>query len=240
LGSPVISLKSVRKSFDGGKSFAVEDVSLDATEGEFVAIIGGSGSGKTTTLKMINRLVDPDAGEVLVETRAVSAVPAHELRRGIGYVIQGVGLFPHLTIAENIGVTPKLLNWPRETIDARVREMLDLVELPRDYARRYPSALSGGDEPFGALDPITRDSLGQSYRNLHERLNLTTVMITHDVQEALLMADRLAVMAEGRILAQGTPGELSRVANQHVRALLDMPRRQARRVRARLEDPANG
>jgi osmoprotectant transport system ATP-binding protein len=259
---PAISLRGVRKSFDGGASFAVDDVSLEIAAGEFLAIIGGSGSGKTTTLRMINRLIEPDAGEVLIEGRSAFETPAHELRRRMGYVIQGVGLFPHLTIAENIAVTPKLLGWTREQIDARVAELLELVELaPGEYAARMPAALSGGqrqrvgvaralaakphivlmDEPFGALDPLTRDTLTQAYRRLHDLLGVTTVMITHDVQEALLMADRLAVMAEGRLLALGTPQQLAEAdADARVRALLDMPRRQARRVRERLADDARG
>jgi osmoprotectant transport system ATP-binding protein len=259
---PAITLRGVRKSFDGGASFAVDDVSLEIAAGEFLAIIGGSGSGKTTTLRMINRLIEPDAGEVLIEGRSAFETPAHELRRRMGYVIQGVGLFPHLTIAENIAVTPKLLGWTREEIDARVAELLELVELaPGEYAARMPAALSGGqrqrvgvaralaakphivlmDEPFGALDPLTRDTLTQAYRRLHDLLGVTTVMITHDVQEALLMADRLAVMAEGRLLALGAPQQLAEAgADAHVRALLDMPRRQARRVRERLGDDARG
>ena len=259
---PAISLSGVRKSFDGGKTFAVDGVSLDIAPGEFLAIIGGSGSGKTTTLRMINRLIEPDAGEVLIEGRSAFETPAHELRRHMGYVIQGVGLFPHLTIAENIAATPKLLGWLRADIDARVQELLDLVELPpQEFAGRLPAALSGGqrqrvgvaralaakphivlmDEPFGALDPLTRDTLTQAYRNLHDQLGVTSVMITHDVQEALLLADRLAVMAEGRMIAIGTPHELSKSdADPHVRSLLDMPRRQARRVRERLEDDARG
>jgi len=259
---PVISLRGVCKSFDGGRTFAVDDVSFDVGAGEFLAIIGGSGSGKTTTLRMINRLIDPDAGEVLVEGRSVSETPAHELRRHMGYVIQGVGLFPHLTIAENIAVTPKLLGWSREKIDARVIELLDLVELPAaEYAARLPAALSGGqrqrigvaralaakphivlmDEPFGALDPLTRDTLTEAYRKLHDRLGVTSVMITHDIQEALLLADRLAVMADGKLLALGTPPELAQgEVAPSVQALLDMPRRQARRVRERLADRADG
>lgn len=260
--APAISLRGVRKSFDGGKTFAVDDISLDIAAGEFLAIIGGSGSGKTTTLRMINRLIEPDAGEVLIEGQSAFETPAHQLRRHMGYVIQGVGLFPHLTIAENVAVTPKLLGWPRDEIDARVDELLDLVELPAaEYAQRLPGALSGGqrqrigvaralaarphivlmDEPFGALDPLTRDTLTEAYRKLHDRLSVTSVMITHDVQEALLLADRLAVMAEGRLLALGTPQELAQgEVAQHVRDLLEMPRRQARRVRERLADSANG
>jgi osmoprotectant transport system ATP-binding protein len=260
--TPAIALRGVRKSFDGGKTFAVDDVSLDIAPGDFLAIIGGSGSGKTTTLRMINRLIEPEGGDVLIEGESAFTLPAHELRRRMGYVIQGVGLFPHLTIAENIAVTPTLLGWPREEIDARVKELLELVELPAaEYAQRLPAALSGGqsqrvgvaralaakphivlmDEPFGALDPLTRDTLTEAYRKRHDRLGVTSVMITHDVQEALLLADRLAVMAEGKLLALGTPQELAASgAEPHVRDLLEMPRRQARRVRERLADDARG
>ncbi|MCR6644047.1 MAG: ATP-binding cassette domain-containing protein [Terricaulis sp.] len=258
MSSPAISLRGVRKSFDGGASFAVDAVSIDVAEGEFLAIIGGSGSGKTTTLRMINRLIEPDLGEVLIEGQSAFALAAHELRRRIGYVIQGVGLFPHLSIAENIAVTPRLLGWPREQIEARTRELLDLVELPAaDYAARMPAALSGGqrqrigvaralaarprivlmDEPFGALDPLTRDTLTSAYRALHDKLGVTSVMITHDIQEALLLADRLAVMADGKLIALGAPADLAGGdAPPQVRALLDMPRRQAKRVRERLAD----
>ena len=252
MSSPsAISLRGVRKSFDGGANYAVDDVSLEIATGEFVAIIGGSGSGKTTTLRMINRLIEPDAGQVLIEGRSAFELPGHELRRRMGYVIQGVGLFPHLSIEENIAVTPRLLGWAPAQISARVAELLEMVELPAAaYAQRLPAALSGGqrqrigmaralaarphivlmDEPFGALDPLTRDALTQSYRKLHDRLGVTSVMITHDVQEALLLADRLAVMADGKLLALGTE------APAHVRALLEMPRRQAQRVRERLAD----
>ena len=257
---PAIDLRGVRKSFDGGKTYAVDGVSLTIAPGEFLAIIGGSGSGKTTTLRMINRLIEPDAGDVLIEGKSAFETASHELRRHMGYVIQGVGLFPHLTIAENIAVTPKLLGWAPAEIDARVNDLLDLVELPpSEYAQRFPAALSGGqrqrvgvaralaakphivlmDEPFGALDPLTRDTLTEAYRALHDKLGLTSVMITHDVQEALLLADRLAVMAEGKLIALGAPQELAR-ADGHVRDLLDMPRRQARRVRERLADDPNG
>ncbi|MEZ5994865.1 MAG: ATP-binding cassette domain-containing protein [Hyphomonadaceae bacterium] len=260
--TPAITLDRVHKSFDGGKTFAVEDVSLEIASGEFLAIIGGSGSGKTTTLRMINRLIEPDSGEVSVEGAPVTGLPAHELRRRMGYVIQGVGLFPHLTIAENIAITPQLLDWPRPQIEARVHELLDLVELaPAAYANRMPTALSGGqkqrvgiaralaarphivlmDEPFGALDPITRDTLTTAYRKLHDQLGLTSVMITHDIQEALLLADRIAVMADGRMVAAGAPNDLAGAGGDpRVLALLEMPRRQARRVRERLADNANG
>ena len=251
----IIELQDVGKSFDGGRSEAVDGVSLSVAEGAFLALVGSSGSGKTTTLKMINRLTQPDRGRVMIEGAPAGDLPAPELRRRIGYVFQGIGLFPHLTVAENIGVTPSLLGWSRADIEARTLELLDLVGLPSAYARRSPAALSGGerqrvgvaralaarprivlmDEPFGALDPVTRDSLGGAYRELHERLGLTTVMVTHDMQEAILLADRIAVMSRGRLIAEGAPGQLvSDSADADVRALMDMPRRQAERVRARL------
>jgi len=263
MGGGIIELQDVGKSFDGGRSQAVDGVSLGVAEGEFLALVGASGSGKTTTLKMINRLVQPDRGQVLVEGAPAGGLAAPELRRRIGYVFQGVGLFPHLSVAENIGITPSLLGWSRSDVQARTLELLDLVGLPRGYGQRPPSALSGGerqrvgvaralaarprivlmDEPFGALDPVTRDTLGGAYRELHERLGLTTVMVTHDMQEAILLADRIAVMRQGRLIALGAPGELvSGSADPAVRALMDMPRRQAERVRSRLggEGPGHG
>lgn len=249
---PVIELREVGKSFDGGHRAAVADVSFSIGRGEFVALLGASGSGKTTTLKMINRLVEPDVGQVLVEGAAAGAGPAHILRRRIGYVFQASGLFPHLSVAENIGVTPRLLGWSAEDIRARVVELLDLVGLPADFAGRLPAGLSGGerqrvgvaralaarpgvvlmDEPFGALDPVTRDALGGAYRALHARLGLTTLMVTHDVLEAVLLADRILVMDRGRLIAEGTAAELSAPGvDPRVTALLAVPRRQAERVR---------
>ena len=249
---PIVELKGVGKSFDAAA--AVRGVSLAVAKGQFVAMVGASGSGKTTTLKMVNRLAEPDQGEVLVQGSPVREVPAPELRRRIGYVFQGVGLFPHLTVAENIGVTPSLLGWPKPDIAARVAELLQLVDLPEAYAARAPSALSGGerqrvgvaralaarpgivlmDEPFGALDPITRDALGRAYRALHDRLGLTTLMVTHDMQEAILLADRIVVMKAGRVLADAEPRTLMAAADPEVAGLMDMPRRQAERVRALL------
>jgi len=253
---PLIELIGVAKSFEGGRTQALHDISVTIDAGGFIALVGSSGSGKTTAMKMINRLLEPDRGHVRFEGRAVESFDAPTLRRRIGYVFQGVGLFPHMTIGENIGITPQLLRWPAPDIEARVMELLDLVELPRSYAARFPHALSGGqrqragvaramaarprvmlmDEPFGALDPITRDALGNAYRALHDRLGMTTVMVTHDVQEAVLLADRIVVMSAGRIVADDTPGSLlAGHASTEVSALMAMPRRQAERIRTLLE-----
>ena len=244
------------KSFDGGRGFAVDQVSLTFVAGSLTAVVGASGSGKTTLLKMINRLVEPGAGRALVAGEPVSGQPPAALRRRIGYVFQGIGLFPHLKVAENIAITPRLLAWPEAEIEPRIGELLDLVALPRDFAGRYPDALSGGqrqrvgvaralaakpsivlmDEPFGALDPLTRDGLATAYRALHDRLGLTTVMVTHDIQEAVLMADRIVVMGHGKVLADGTPATLmAGSADPAVAELMDMPRRQAERVQALMQ-----
>jgi osmoprotectant transport system ATP-binding protein len=252
---PIIELRSVHRAF--GKNVAVRDVDLLVWPREFLAILGESGSGKTTLLKTINGLQRPDSGDVLIDGQATSAVVAHELRRRIGYVFQRVGLFPHMTVAENIAVTPRLLDWDDARIRARVDELLALVNLPAEMASRLPAALSGGqrqrvgvaralaanpqimlmDEPFGALDPVTRDTLGGEYRLLHERMGLTTVMVTHDVLEALLLADRLVVMHAGAIVASGTPREMiNDERDAGVRKLMDMPRRQFKRVAAMLDE----
>ena len=256
---PMIALRRVTKTYGPAAIPAVNAVSLEIAAGEFVALVGGSGSGKTTTLKMINALIRPDSGEVLVGGEAIDSLAPHLLRRRIGYVFQEVGLFPHLTVAENIAITPKLQGQPKAWLDARVDELLDLVDLPRDFAARAPRALSGGqrqrvgvaralaagpkimlmDEPFGALDPVTRDALGAEYRRLHERLALTTVMVTHDITEAVLLADRIVIMDAGRIRADGTAHDLLSHPDPVVRALIETPKRQAERVNARLE-PAHG
>jgi len=253
MAAPAIQLTDVSKRY--GATAALDSVSLSVGEGEFVALVGGSGSGKTTLLKTINRLNPPDAGQVAVAGEDVAGQPPHALRRRIGYVFQEVGLFPHLSVAENIAVTPKLLGWDAARIAERVATLLDLVALPREVAARAPAALSGGqrqrvgvaralaaepklmlmDEPFGALDPITRDALGADYRALHERLGLTTVMVTHDMAEAVLLADRVVVLDNGRILADGTPADLlAHTTDPAVRALLEAPKRQAERLRERL------
>ena len=253
--TPLIAYTHVAKTFDGGRVLAVDDVSLEVAEGEFVAIVGGSGSGKTTLLRLANRLIEVDRGSITVEGEDISRADPIGLRRRIGYVFQSGGLFPHMTVSGNIGVTPKLLGWEAPEISARVDELLDLVRLDRaQYRDRLPHELSGGqrqrvgvaralaakprivlmDEPFGALDPLTRDALGDDYRALHRKLALTTVMITHDMTEAILLADRVAVMRGGKLLAQGTPAELSNSDDAYVGELLRTPRRQAERLGALL------
>ena len=249
--APLIAYTHVAKTFDGGRVVAVDDVSLDVAEGEFLAIVGGSGSGKTTLLRLANRLIEADGGSITVEGEDVGRADPIGLRRRIGYVFQSGALFPHMSVAGNIGVTPNLLGWPAAEISARVDELLDLVRLDRaQYRDRMPHELSGGqrqrvgvaralaakprivlmDEPFGALDPLTRDALGDDYRELHRKLGLTTVMITHDMTEAILLADRIAVMRGGKLLAQGTPAELAASGDAYVGELLRTPRRQAERL----------
>jgi osmoprotectant transport system ATP-binding protein len=250
---PMIGYAHVTKSF--GSLRAVDDVSLDIADGEFLAIVGGSGSGKTTLLRLANRLIEADGGSITVEGEDVQNIDPVALRRRIGYVFQSGGLFPHLSVADNIGITPKLLGAPTGEIAARVDELIELVQLDRVAHRdRLPEALSGGqrqrvgvaralaarprivlmDEPFGALDPLTRDALGEDFRELHRKLGLTTVMITHDMTEAILLADRIAVMRGGKLLAQGTPAELSASSDVYVLELLRTPRRQVERLNALL------
>jgi osmoprotectant transport system ATP-binding protein len=254
MAEPVVELREVAKRY--GAVGALDGVSLTVAAGEFVALVGGSGSGKTTLLKTINGLTPPDAGQVDDHGRRAGEEPAHDLRRRIGYVFQEIGLFPHMTVAENIGLVPGLLGWAPERIGARVGKLLELVALEPAMAARFPGALSGGqrqrvgvaralaaqpalmlmDEPFGALDPLTRDALGADYRALHERLGLTTILVTHDMAEAILLADRIVVLDAGRILADGAPADLlTEATDPKVRALIDAPRRQADRLRSRLE-----
>jgi osmoprotectant transport system ATP-binding protein len=253
----VIAFDNASKSYDDVT--VLDRISLSVRPREFLAIVGPSGSGKTTLLRLINRLIDATSGVVRVDGEDVLAIDAVALRRRIGYVFQGVGLFPHLTVAENIAITPKLLGWNRKQIATRVDALIDLVRLDRAKHRdRLPSQLSGGeqqrvgvaraiaasprivlmDEPFGALDPLTRDALGQDYRRLHEGLELTTVMITHDTLEAVLLADRIAVIRAGRIVAEGTPQTLMTGRQEaYVRELMATPRRQAERLHALFDQP---
>jgi osmoprotectant transport system ATP-binding protein len=220
----VVTLDHVSKRYGpAGTPLAVSDLSLTIPAGEIVVLVGPSGCGKTTTMKMINRLIEPTSGRITIDGEDVMALPAVELRRRIGYVIQQVGLFPHLTVAENVAVVPRLLRWPEPRIRDRVEQLLDLVRLePASYRDRYPSALSGGerqrvgvaralaadpplmlmDEPFGAVDPILRDRLQNEFLRLQARVRKTIVFVTHDVDEAIKMADRIAILQRGGILAQ--------------------------------------
>ncbi len=255
--TPLIAYDRVRKSFAGADArvVAVDDISLDVAEGEFLAIVGSSGSGKTTLLRLTNRLIELDGGTIRIAGEDVGGMDPVGLRRRIGTVFQDGALFPHMTVAANIGITPRLLGTPPGEIAGRVDELLDLVQLDRAADRdRLPDALSGGqrqrvgvaralaahprivlmDEPFGALDPLTRDALGGDYRALHDKLALTTIMITHDITEALLLADRIAVMRGGRLIEVGTPAELAASSDPYVTELMTTPRRQAARLAALL------
>jgi osmoprotectant transport system ATP-binding protein len=248
----VIALDRVRCAYGG--AVAVDDVSFTVARGELLAIVGASGCGKTTTLKAINRLVEPTSGSISLDGIDTATIPPHELRRRIGYAFQQVGLFPHLTVGENIAVTPELLGWDASRIRRRVDELLELVELdPATTRDRRPDALSGGqrqrvgvaralaaeprvvllDEPFGALDPLTRDRLQGSLQEIRRKLDLTAVFVTHDMGEALRLGDRIAVMDAGRVVQIGAPRELLLApADERVRALVDTPRRQAALVDA--------
>jgi osmoprotectant transport system ATP-binding protein len=249
-----ISIEAVSKNYGDGTPMVLDRLSLDVRAREFLAIVGPSGSGKTTLLRLINRLVEPTTGTVRVEGDDVRSVDPISLRRRIGYVFQGVGLFPHMTVAENIAITPKLLGMDAAGMAARVDELIALVRLDRGKHRdRFPHQLSGGerqrvgvaraiaakprivlmDEPFGALDPLTRDAITEDYRRLHDELGLTSVMITHDTLEAVLLADRVVVLRDGRIIADGTPQQLMRHAEDtYVRQLMQTPRRHAERLGA--------
>lgn len=220
-----IVVEHVSKQFPGETRPAVDDVSFSAEPGSFVVLIGPSGCGKTTLLKMINRLYEPSSGRITVENTDAATMPATELRRRIGYVIQQTGLFPHLRIGENIAVVPELLGWDRGKINARVDELLELIGLPAAYKQRYPRQLSGGqqqrvglaralaadpaimlmDEPFGALDAITRLRLQDELVNIQRRLKKTILFVTHDMEEALRLADKVVVMREGKIVQYDTP-----------------------------------
>lgn len=221
-GAPMISLDHVSKVYAGMSDPAVRDLSLDIAEGEIAVLVGPSGCGKTTTLKMINRLIDSTSGTITVAGHDVMEVTAPELRRSIGYVIQQIGLLPHRTIADNIATVPKLLGWDRDRIDARIDELIDVVDLEHTMRDRYPSELSGGqrqrvgvaralaadppvmlmDEPFGAVDPIVRGRLQDQFLDLQARLNKTIVMVTHDIDEAIKLGDKIAILNVGGVLEQ--------------------------------------
>ena len=234
-----IDFDRATKIYPGRREPAVDDLTLSIPAGEICCLVGPSGGGKTTAMRLVNRLVELTSGDVRVGGRSVRSQDPVELRRGIGYVIQQVGLFPHLTVAENVAMVPRLLGWSRQTIGARVDELLDLVDLPAaDYRGRYTTQLSGGerqrvglaralaadppvllmDEPFGALDPITRARLQRALLDLHEHVPKTIVFVTHDIDEAVLLGDRIAILQEGGVLAQyDTPDALlAHPANEFV------------------------
>src|SRR5579864_1479948 len=246
----MITLHNLTKTFPGARRPAVDGIDLSVRRGEFLVLIGPSGCGKTTTLSMINRLEEPTGGEIEIDGADIRSMDPVMLRRQIGFVFQDVGLFPHLTAGDNAGITLKLLRRPQAEISERTKEVLEQVRLPAaDYLDRYPAMLSGGqrqrvgvaralaakpsimlmDEPFGALDPLVRDDLASDYRSIHDALGLTTVLVTHDMTEAFLLADRIAVMREGRIVQVAPPPELiASPADDFVRSMIDSPRKRAR------------
>jgi osmoprotectant transport system ATP-binding protein len=227
----MIEIDHVTKAFgrNGDRTVAVDDLTLTVEAGEVVALVGSSGSGKTTTLRMINRLIEPTSGRITIDGRDVTQLPTHELRRGIGYVIQQSGLFPHRTVLANVATVPRLLGWNKGRANARAHELLDLVGLDDSFADRYPAQLSGGqqqrvgvaralaadppvllmDEPFGAVDPIVRAQLQREFAKLQRDLGKTVVFVTHDVDEAIVLGDRIAILETGGRLAQlATPADL--------------------------------
>ncbi len=243
----MIHFDHVTKTYNGRA--VVDDISLDIKEGEFITILGTSGSGKTTTLKMINRLIEPSQGKIFFDGKDIAELDAVALRRQIGYVVQQIGLFPHQTVAENIATVPKLLKWDKARIDTRVRELLALVQLPyKDFANRYPAQLSGGqqqrigvaralaadpnvmlfDEPFGAIDAITRGDLQDELLTIHRKLNdKTFVFITHDIHEAFKLGTRVLIMDEGRICQFDKPQAiLAHPDSEFVKKLIDTAKAQ--------------
>jgi osmoprotectant transport system ATP-binding protein len=246
--SLMIELRGLSKQYGAGVQ-AVNGVSLRIETGEFIVLAGPSGCGKTTTLSMINRLIEPTDGAVLIDGINVHESDPVLLRRQIGFVFQDIGLFPHMTVAENAGIALRLAGSSHREIATRVDELLALVRLPPErYRNALPAELSGGqrqrvgvaralaarphlmlmDEPFGALDPLTRDELAADYRRIHDRLGLTTILVTHDMTEAMLLGDRIALMRDGGVVQTGTPRELiSAPADDFVRAMMESPRRRA-------------
>ncbi|MDY4761081.1 betaine/proline/choline family ABC transporter ATP-binding protein [Streptococcus thoraltensis] len=223
---PIIEFKNIKKIY--GDNVAVDTANLSVEAGEFICFIGTSGSGKTTLMRMINRMLKPSEGQIYFDGKDISTINPIHLRRKIGYVIQNIGLMPHMTIYENITLVPKLLKWPEDKKKAKAKELIKLVELPEDFLDRYPSELSGGqqqrigviralaadqdvilmDEPFGALDPITREGIQDLVKTLQEKMGKTIVLVTHDMDEALKLASRIVVMDNGKMVQVATPDEI--------------------------------
>ena len=248
----LLQAKLLSRSF--GNKLAVKRASFDIDRGEILALIGASGSGKTTTLRMLNRLIEPDSGELLLGGQSSDGLSAPEWRRRIGYVVQGGGLFPHMTIARNISVTPRLLKWDQDRISETTHRLLDMVGLPADeYASRLPAQLSGGqqqrvnlaralagapelilmDEPFGALDAVTKDQLLHDFKALQKKLGFAVVLVTHDLSEAIRLADRIAIMEAGEIMQIAAPRDLiAHPVSASARDMLDAARNHAGEVEA--------
>jgi len=223
----MIELRNIKKTY--GKVVALDGIDLVIENAKICMLLGPSGCGKSTLLRLINRLIDPDSGEILINQKSNLSYKKEELRRNMGYAIQGVGLFPHMTVGENISVVPRLYKWDEPRMKARIEELLDLVGLPIEYAAKYPRELSGGeaqrvgvaralgadpqfllmDEPFGALDPVNRKRLQREFLEIQRRLKKTVVFVTHDINEAATMADQLVIMNEGKIIRAGTPEEIA-------------------------------
>jgi osmoprotectant transport system ATP-binding protein len=263
----MIEFKEVSKTYPGTDTSVVNDLSFEIPEGEVCVLVGPSGCGKTTTMRMVNRLIEPTDGEILIDGEPNTSMSGTQLRRKIGYAIQQIGLFPHRTIAENIATVPGLLNWDKGRIRARVDDLLELVGLdPNDYRERYPAELSGGqqqrvgvaramaadppimlmDEPFGAVDPITRERLQDEFLRIQQDIKKTIVFVTHDIDEAIKMGDKIAILKQGGVLAQyDTPENiLSNPNSEFVSSFVGADRVLKRLSLTRVEDmelePANG
>ena len=240
----MLSIKNLSKVYAGGEK-AVDNMTIDIESGDFIAFIGTSGSGKTTALRMINRMIESTEGEITIDGKNIKELNPVELRRSIGYVIQQIGLMPHMTVKENIVLVPKLLKWSQEKKDEKAKELIRLVDLPEEYLDRYPSELSGGqqqrigvvralaaeqdiilmDEPFGALDPITRDTLQDLVKKLQQQLGKTFIFVTHDMDEAIKLADKICIMTNVQVVQYDTPDNILRSpANDFVRDFIGQNR----------------